>query len=587
MGRDMGKRTTSPPTLAGVGGAPQRCARGRRAILVLLAVSIGGVLGFAPAARHACYPCRNALRLRRNAVRSHERRRPQLLAARAQNGDPRAARTHDSWALLLRHHANVEWHGVRSEYRLENPVVLRSHHGRPGKRIRVLDADNHGTLISTLRPSREASTMESRDMGASGWSGCTWEEEEEYQLQHARPEDSKFPAPDLPPPSHVVRKTPGADTGAVVCVEEACCRSWLSPSAFGGPTLSIEFALRFGDWRARTEIRYHRGWLVSAVCTWEKSGSMPSHLSDTTYKDVDSTGPEGQDVVIYNDWHGVGFGCVENESQQQVLSCEPHLAVWTGFSDVPDALVRSKASRASQRGGQAPGAGARTGGDGYACMHAVRGEELFLLPQGAWVRCPQQVDIVKVANRGGAGEEAQVGDVGGALEAPPGEVAISAGWILWDQEQVHESMLARLTANVAANDIAVLTQDGKRECHGREMRPVARLALEKFWYREQPDYGEWFDEREYAKRAEEAELLAIRRRLASMYGDVAADDGGPRSLASARQKITELEGLREEDRSRIQELEMMLERERTRRRERAEGDEGRDGGGGADRRGKD
>ncbi len=51
---------------------------------------------------------------------------------------------HDSWALLLRHHTNVAWHGVRSEYRLDNPVVLRNHHGRPGKCGKGFMADVFG-----------------------------------------------------------------------------------------------------------------------------------------------------------------------------------------------------------------------------------------------------------------------------------------------------------------------------------------------------------------------------------------------------------------------------------------------------------
>ena len=84
---------------------------------------------------------------------------------RGNGGDGFEGRAHDSWALLLRHHANTEWHGVRSEYRLSNPLTLRTHHGRPGKRVRVLDADSHGTVISSLRPVRKP------DVGGGGGGG--------------------------------------------------------------------------------------------------------------------------------------------------------------------------------------------------------------------------------------------------------------------------------------------------------------------------------------------------------------------------------------------------------------------------------
>lgn len=210
---------------------------------------------------------------RRTCVYVH---RTGLSCKQGQRQEAYEARAHDSWALLLRHHANVEWHGVRSEYRLDNPVTLRNHHGRPGKRIRVLDADNHGTLVSTLRPVRRTGVRSAGGANMGAWGDCTWEEEEEYQLRHLRDTLSTVPASAPPPPTLCVREMQGADAGAVTCVEEGYCRSWLSPSAFGGPTLSIEFALRFDDWRTRTEIRYHRGCLVSAVsvcmcvceCVW-------------------------------------------------------------------------------------------------------------------------------------------------------------------------------------------------------------------------------------------------------------------------------------------------------------------------------
>ena len=491
----------------------------RTLLLAMLAISFGVVQGFVPP---VLWPRGvGALHGATWHVRRCSSRRLEL-SVRAQSDDECASKAHDSWALLLRHHANVAWHGVQSEYRLENPVVLRTHHGRPGKRVRVLDADRHGTVVSTLRPVRRAGEGDSGADGAAEWGGCTWEEQEKYQLRHARSEDSPNVVVDLPPPTNAVHGMPGADAGAVVCVEESFCRSWLSPSVFGGPRLSIEFAFRFGDWRARTEIRYHRGSLVSAVCTWEKVGTFPSHLSDTTYKDVESRGPEGQDIVFYNDWHGVSFGRVDNDGARQVAHYEPRLAVWTGFCDTPDALVlaRKKGSGATHAGAEAEG----TQGAGNPYMHAVKGEELFLLPQGAWIRCPQQVDIVKIADRrvGAAGDGPAASSGGGGEKwGPAGEdVVISAGWVLWDEERIEDSLLARLTAAVTANDIAVLTQDGRKECMDRETRPIRRLALEKFWYREQPDYGVWFDKYEYAKRAEEAEMLAIQRRLTDMSTQV-------------------------------------------------------------------
>jgi hypothetical protein len=173
---------------------------------------------------------------------------------------------HDSWALLLRHHANVAWHGVRSEYRLDNPVVLRNHHGRPGKRLRVFNADSHGTLLSNLRPVRSAGNV-----GGTGWGDCTWEEEEEYQLRHLRAEGSPRPIIEPPPATLSVHEMQGSHVGGIICVEEGYCRSWLGPSKFGGPTLSVEFGFRFGDWRARTEIKYHRASLVSAVPPFYRS----------------------------------------------------------------------------------------------------------------------------------------------------------------------------------------------------------------------------------------------------------------------------------------------------------------------------
>ena len=166
-----------------------------------------------------------------------------------------------------RHHANVEWQGVRSVYRLDNPIQLRKHHGRPGRRIRVLDADSHGTLISTLRPARRpsgsadargaaSSQQLSSDGAGTGWEGCTWEEEEEFQLRHLREESSPQRSQEPPPPVRRVKVMQGADSDAVICLEEGYARSWLCPSKFGGPSLHIELALRYGDWRVRAELRY-------------------------------------------------------------------------------------------------------------------------------------------------------------------------------------------------------------------------------------------------------------------------------------------------------------------------------------------
>jgi hypothetical protein len=152
---------------------------------------------------------------------------------RGDGGDRFEGRAHDSWALLLRHHANTEWHGVRSEYRLSNPLTLRTHHGRPGKRVRVLDADSHGTVISSLRPARKPDVGGGGggggggEGGGGGWGECLWTEEEEYQLRHLRPEGAGYPAPELPQPVRCVREMDGADGGAVTCLEDAFCRAWL------------------------------------------------------------------------------------------------------------------------------------------------------------------------------------------------------------------------------------------------------------------------------------------------------------------------------------------------------------------------
>ena len=144
-------------------------------------------------------------------------------------------------------------------------------------------------------------------------------------------------------------------------------------------------------------------------------------------------------------------------------------------------------------------------------------------------------------------------------------------------------MLVRLTAAVAANDIAVMTQDGRHECAGRETRPIRRLALEKYWYREPPDYGEWFDKREYEKRAEEAEMLAIRRQLEGARSEAARRRGASAQewaeVEAARRRIAELEELNQRERQRVRELEMQLEEERGGKNSRPDESAGREEGG--------
>lgn len=161
-------------------------------------------------------------------------------------GDGAEGRAHDSWALLLRHHANTEWHGVRSEYRLSNTLTLRTHHGRPGKRVRVLDADNHGTVVSSLRPVRKKDVGGQGggegEGGGSGWGECLWTEEEEYQLRHLRPEGAAYPAPELPQPVRCVREMDGADGGAVTCLEDAFCRAWLRYASVTRSVLPLDSA---------------------------------------------------------------------------------------------------------------------------------------------------------------------------------------------------------------------------------------------------------------------------------------------------------------------------------------------------------
>ena len=388
---------------------------------------------------------------------------------------------------------------MRSVYRLDNPLSpsLRPHHGRPGKRTRILDADSHGTLCSSLRQviddaARARAGGDEGPVHLTKGEGCTWLEEEEFQLRHLRPEGSSTPVHEPAASGQATFEMAGTDRCAVVCLQEGYCRSWLSPSTFGGTMLSIEFALRFGDWRARSEIQYKDGSLVNAVSTWEKAGEMPSHLVDTTYKDITSSGPEGQDVVIYNDWHGVSFGRVDASREGgQVFRHEARFATWPGFSVWPDVFTPGDGSAADAGDGQAEKSG-----------YVVRGEELYFLPQGAWITCPREVKPAGASpnmKQGADQKETDDGKEGAGTEG----VVLTAGWVLWDKESEEDSVVVRLTASIAAHDVAVLTRQswlrraGEQRRAGvfatgqREMRAIQRLSLEKFCWRQQPDFGDF------------------------------------------------------------------------------------------------
>ena len=132
----------------------------------------------------------------------------------------------------------------------------------------------------------------------------------------------------------------------------------------------------------------------------------------------------------------------------------------------------------------------------------VRGEELYFLPQGAWITCPREVKPSGASpnmKQGADQKETDDGKEGAGTEG----VVLTAGWVLWDKESEEDSVVVRLTASIPAHDVAVLTRQSWRRRAGeqrragvfatgqREMRAIQRLSLEKFCWRQQPDFGDF------------------------------------------------------------------------------------------------